>query len=503
MTKVAAILFVKNEVEDISWWISWHLALGFSDIIIYDDYSEDGTWELINSIKNTLNVRCLRSKESEWFNDRQKLTYLDALDRFREEFDWIIFLDSDEYITINDRNVSDFLSRYDDADSVSINWRCYGSNGNVFKPYSPNVFDNYTKYSSKDYEYNYVVKTFIRPKSTKTKYINPHRFEVYGRSVTTDNVDIVWQEEHPERTLSPANWDIAQINHFIIRSAEHYIEKVRRRSDIRSSGMGMGLFNYCDRNDIENDKFSENYYKNIYDGIFTIQRILNNNFLHYISNEGLKLLEINEKIINSIVNNEKIFDVYCVETYHGTKLSSNPETGQLSHNVKDELIENDVLFFTSPLMEDIAFFFSKNKNGKLFIKSDSRVSEVISYKIIKNENGTFSFKNPLTNQYLSATIEDFPNNIVSNRGKIDMWESYNVNTVECENLNKNWILSTLKHLAYSNIYDVAMNSEIDNRVIDAIIGYAQTFDTKWFFSKNNYNIIFDFPWIIKQKKLSN
>ncbi|GBQ94460.1 glycosyltransferase family 2 protein [Gluconobacter cerinus] len=112
MLKTGVVLFVKNEVEDIASWIAWHAYCGFSTVIIYDDYSTDGTWEVIHEAAKVFDVRTLRAADADQFNIRQQRTYIDALERFREEFDWLLFLDSDEYLDIRDgSSVAEFLSQ--------------------------------------------------------------------------------------------------------------------------------------------------------------------------------------------------------------------------------------------------------------------------------------------------------------------------------------------------------------------------------------------------------
>ncbi|BCI68019.1 glycosyltransferase family 2 protein [Acetobacter aceti] len=248
--KCGLVLFVRNEVEDILWWISWHLSLGFNSIIIYDDYSTDGTWEIINAAAGVFDIRPRRAVQAQWFNHRQAQTYMVAIDEFRPEFDWLLVLDADEYLNIlNGETVSTFLSRYaDDIDGIAINWRCFGSNRHVEKPPSPNVFENYTMYTEKDYFLNHSLKSFFRPKKTETRYINPHRFAVEGRYVTPNGEAVEWQVANDDRTVAEPDWSRAVINHYVIRSAEHFVQKSRRRSDIRRARCGIGLFVDYDRN---------------------------------------------------------------------------------------------------------------------------------------------------------------------------------------------------------------------------------------------------------------
>ncbi|WP_081775882.1 glycosyltransferase family 2 protein [Asaia platycodi] len=54
MASAAAVLFVQNDADDIGWWMAYHLALGFDALIIIDDHSIDGTWEIIQSATGSI-----------------------------------------------------------------------------------------------------------------------------------------------------------------------------------------------------------------------------------------------------------------------------------------------------------------------------------------------------------------------------------------------------------------------------------------------------------------
>lgn len=502
MSKVAAVLFVKNEAEDISWWISWHLSIGISDIIIYDDYSDDGTWEIINLASNVCNVHCLRAIQSDWFNDRQKLTYLDAIERYRENFDWMIFIDADEYINIKKSiSVSDFLKQYPEANAIAINWCCYGSNKNVFKPYSPNVFENYKRHSLLDYEYNYIVKSFFRPQHTKTTYINPHRFDVDGKYVTPDHQEVIWQVQHPERTATLPQWDEAQINHYIIRSAEHFIEKVRRRSDIRSSGMGMDLFNYCDKNDTFESYINKKSYLEMYEYNFLIQHEINKKM--YYDLKKLRIpLNVNETIIKTEEGKTKKINFYCVKTFHNTMIRKNKITGELIHTDKNSVNSENVICFTIPLFPKLLFIMSYPMCGKLFCHGEARVSSVLTYIIDDYDDTRISLQHPLTKQYLCASIEHGKNEIIINRARVDSWETYvllNENEISPDSI---FIANNIMN-SIEDLYSHNQQSNVGQLEIDAIAAFLTSLDTRKLYNLSLNDKLFSFPWLPKQEKLSN
>ncbi|WP_173569958.1 glycosyltransferase family 2 protein [Acetobacter conturbans] len=423
--KVAAILFVKNEVEDIAWWISWHLSTGIETLVIYDDYSTDGTWEVINAAAAVFDVRPRRAVQALYFNHRQAQTYMAALDELREEFDWLICLDADEYLNIvNGEPVPTFLSRYpDDVGAIAVNWKCFGSNRFVEKPTSPNVFQNYTMHSEHDFELNYCVKSFFRPKRTETRYINPHRFDVSGRYITPNGQEMVWQEEHPERTVADPDWSVALINHYIIRSAEHFVAKSRRRSDIRRARCGIGLFSTYDRN--------------FHADIMPPARVsAMDPFLYRIQNQSrydlLRQMSGDERMVSMSADSTS-GDIAALKlafrTCHGTQLVANAVTGEIGHGVIDPDNQNfvPVEVLSLATMPDHVFLTVPSRFLPLSILSDRRISTVLAYQTVPAEDGQISLKNPLTGKILSFIYSPHmetggAGQVICDRDHVDSWE---------------------------------------------------------------------------------
>jgi hypothetical protein len=77
--------------------------------------------------------------------------------------DWFIYLDADEFIVLNNNataitNIKGFLSFYNNADMIAINWLLFGSNYLYNEPDS--ILGSYTK---SDTHINSHIKSFVRP----------------------------------------------------------------------------------------------------------------------------------------------------------------------------------------------------------------------------------------------------------------------------------------------------------------------------------------------------
>ena len=87
---------VKDEVDIIEDWLLYHGSLfGFNNIYIIDNYSNDGTYEILLKYKNEKNIFLIREKDY-----KKKGIYMRHLikDRIKQDYDIAIPIDSDEFI---------------------------------------------------------------------------------------------------------------------------------------------------------------------------------------------------------------------------------------------------------------------------------------------------------------------------------------------------------------------------------------------------------------------
>jgi glycosyltransferase involved in cell wall biosynthesis len=175
--KIAACLIVRNEVRDIDEWIAHHALAGFDTQIIFDNGSTDGTAERIHTAARHYDIRfhnwVNRSKQA------QTLAYEAACEAYKQEFDWIAFLDSDEFlITPNGESAAALLVRFENWSAVGLNWAVYGSNGHTDAPPGL-VLENFTRRADETFFPARHVKSIVRPRLA-ISCPNPHFFNMKG-----------------------------------------------------------------------------------------------------------------------------------------------------------------------------------------------------------------------------------------------------------------------------------------------------------------------------------
>jgi glycosyltransferase involved in cell wall biosynthesis len=259
-TRTAVGVVVKNEERDIAEWLAFHLLLGFDGILVFDNNSGDRTADIVRA------ASCFgRVQYHLWTRAdarSQMDAYLAACSLYREAFDWIAFIDSDEFLILADgQDLKAFLSRFSGAAAVGINWAIFGSSGHI--QYPPGlIIESFTWRSSDSFFPNRHVKSIVRP-SLVQGCDNPHAFEVNGPYLQPDGGPLEWFRTSDGNAVTGLSQqtpsrDIAQVNHYFTRSYAHWIEKMRRGYPNGIPRRGFEDFLEHDRNEIQDVSATRN-----------------------------------------------------------------------------------------------------------------------------------------------------------------------------------------------------------------------------------------------------
>ena len=131
--KAALCAIVKLENHYIKEWVDYHLSLGFDKIFIYDNNDLDG--ESPNEILNTydqveiIDVRGRLARQEQC--NLQAQCYNECYQKNGKNFNWIAFIDTDEFITLTSiANIKEFLadSRFNTYNCIYLPWVYYTDN---------------------------------------------------------------------------------------------------------------------------------------------------------------------------------------------------------------------------------------------------------------------------------------------------------------------------------------------------------------------------------------
>jgi glycosyltransferase involved in cell wall biosynthesis len=275
--KSAVCLIVRNEERDIAEWIAYHALLGFDAQIIFDNGSEDGTGRVVKAAAGLHDIRSHywpnRSAQS------QILAYQAACEAYRLEFDWIAFIDSDEFLVpAAEQPVNDFLAAFEGWSGIAVHWAIYGSNGHESLPPGL-VLEDFTRRAGTDFFASRHVKSIIRP-GFANACLNPHCFDlrghVEGSYCDASGRTMEWWLA-PERggilpglSREPPDYSIGRVNHYFTRSKAHWLAKLRRGYPSDVAVRTLAEFDEYDRNEVD-DPICLRYLPALREGVARIQ----------------------------------------------------------------------------------------------------------------------------------------------------------------------------------------------------------------------------------------
>lgn len=134
MKRFLAVCTVKNEGAFFLEWLAWNRIVGFTDFLIFQNDSTDGTKDLLQLLDERGLIHFIDNDGAD-FASPQRYSYRKASQsKLFKSADWAMALDIDEFpvISVGDGTLTALLSHYpEDADEIRMNWRNFGCSGHV------------------------------------------------------------------------------------------------------------------------------------------------------------------------------------------------------------------------------------------------------------------------------------------------------------------------------------------------------------------------------------
>ncbi len=248
------VAIAKNEGAYVAEWVTHHLAVGFSKIIVYDDGSTDDTFEVLRNISRICRAVSVKAVGSIGLNESpQTVSYNDAVREIRT--DWTMFLDVDEFlIPYRDHSIGAYLMRApSDVSSVHVNWRGFGSSGLTTRNYDL-VVEAFTRCAPPNWSNHYHFKSIARTALIKKVYI--HNLDTAsGRRVLSDFGDFETLNNGMSNRIA---YDGIQINHYQSKTYEEFRARMERGDanyhpthELKRRDGSFDRFSQIDRNEEE------------------------------------------------------------------------------------------------------------------------------------------------------------------------------------------------------------------------------------------------------------
>ena len=219
--KFGVVGIAKNEAPYLLQWIAHYRVLGFQEITIYDNQSNDASSRILSSLSRAGIINAV------FWSDRdrkQVRAYNHAARRLRRYVEWCLFVDLDEFLVLDPGlSLGDLLPVEPEISAVGIPWRMFGSGGQRMRG-TELVIERFTKAAP---TFHRLVKSLVRLRDLGTMGIHTPR-GTRGRVADIKGLPLNLDVPRTEHS-------VARINHYFSRSWEEFASK-RLRGDIAKAG---------------------------------------------------------------------------------------------------------------------------------------------------------------------------------------------------------------------------------------------------------------------------
>lgn len=271
---------MRNEAAFLLEWVAYHRVIGFSQIVVCANPSTDGTDKLLAALAEAGAITYLPTEpgldqsplEAAAATFEAKVGYRDGVC-----YGW---LDADEFLNVHcgEGKVPDLITALGAAQGIMLNWRLFGTNGHQHFP-GRFISADFARASTPQFVANLETKPFFRKSADVTGFARigqerpalakDHSLTARdflggnGRPLLADEErTVAWLAGEPvARTNLAARREagaaLAQINHYAVRTPDHYrLKQARGRGYLKTGATGRmrydaTYFSRFDRNEVE------------------------------------------------------------------------------------------------------------------------------------------------------------------------------------------------------------------------------------------------------------
>lgn len=241
---------VRNEAPFLIEWIAYHKAIGFENIIVAANPSTDGTDELLAALDDAGEVMFVPHDPPEGVGPQPNAAKLANERKLIPDGAWASWLDADEFLNIHagDGRVDDLIAAVGSHLGVLIPWRMFGDGGNdSFN--GRHISDDFVAVAEENLHSNLEIRSFFlaggevtgfcelgihRPRLSRGKR---HELDMFimasGKPLSPTPTNRRWLKGDDGRDNSKFppedhGYALAQINHYCVRTPEHFLLKRER-----------------------------------------------------------------------------------------------------------------------------------------------------------------------------------------------------------------------------------------------------------------------------------
>lgn len=260
--KYLVLTCMKNEGPFILEWVAYHLSIGFDHILVYTNDCEDGTDKILNRLEkmgvvtHRDNARTRGQRPAHQVRAYRKA----PKEQVYQDSDWVAVIDADEFINVHvgDRSIRALTAAVPEANCISLTWRLFGSSDQTF--FSDGLLTEKLLRAAPQHcpspMQAWGMKSIHR--TNAVDIIGCHRpKKVPGDDWTA--LDWVngcgapmpdsYHVGNWRMTRETAGYDLAQVNHYAIRTRENYLLKAARGRGYTGDTIGADYWHNMNRNE--------------------------------------------------------------------------------------------------------------------------------------------------------------------------------------------------------------------------------------------------------------
>ena len=267
--QVTAVSMMKDEGPYVIEWVAHHLAVGFTDLVVYTNDCSDGTDDMLIRLEELGLLHHRRNVIPEGLRPQPSALNHAQVEPVVGLSDWVMVFDADEFLSIRygDGTLDGLISaaKDQDANGVVVTWRIFGSAGVVDWSREP-VTEQYLMAAPPSWNKGWGVKTLFTFDPDYWK-LGIHRPKIKTKHIETDFPDRVkWltgsgkvMEDYFKfrgwRSITrTVGYDWVQLNHYAVKSVDSYaIRKMRGNVNNKKDKYNSDYWALQDRNEVRDD----------------------------------------------------------------------------------------------------------------------------------------------------------------------------------------------------------------------------------------------------------
>ena len=300
---VMAVSMMKDEGPFVLEWIAHHMAVGFTDLLVYTNDCSDGTDDMLIRLEELGLAYHRRNDIPEGIKPQPSALKYAQDEPLVGEADWLLVFDADEFLCIKqgDGSLDGLIDgiKAEGGNGMVITWRIFGSGGVVDWSRDP-VTEQYLFAAPPMWNKGWGVKTLFQFDPDVWK-LGIHRPKMKNKVLDTPFPDSVkWlngsgrpMEEYFKfrgwrSIVRTVGYDWAQMNHYAVKGIDSYaMRKFRGNVNNKKDKYNDAYWSLQDRNEVRDDamlRYSEKR-REIFEGLLSDPEL---NRLHFAA---LKMAE--------------------------------------------------------------------------------------------------------------------------------------------------------------------------------------------------------------------